>query len=232
MCCLYFFRSIKQMKIGAVLFDCDGLMFDTERVAQDMWRNIGKEYGITIPDEVFVAITGVKDTSGLQPYYEKIPHLIDVRNRAKDLRFDLQYWASFYPDKLNKKGLVTLNHYLKEHGIPCCVCSSSSKAYVETLIHTCSKPLYFDSIIGGDMVQRGKPDPEIFLKGAEVLQVKPENCLVLEDSKMGILAANNAEMHSCFIQDTIKPDEEMKKVIEYQRNNLEEVIDLIRRSVA
>ena len=213
------------MKVDAVLFDCDGLMFDTERVAQDMWRNIGKQYGVEIPDEIFVLITGVKNTS--EPYYAKIPHLKDIRDQAKGLRFDLQYWSNFYPDKLNKKGLVELNQYLKRNTIPCCVCSSSSKAYVETLLHTCSQPLYFDAIIGGDMVEHGKPDPEIFLKGAEVLGVHPENCLVLEDSKMGILAAHRAQMHSCFIQDTIKPDAEMKSVIEFRRNNLEEVIELI-----
>lgn len=215
------------MKVDAVLFDCDGLMFDTERVAQDMWRNIGKQYGVEIPDEIFVLITGVKNTSALEPYYAKIPHLKDIRDQAKGLRFDLQYWSNFYPDKLNKKGLVELNQYLKRNAIPCCVCSSSSKAYVETLLHTCSQPLYFDAIIGGDMVEHGKPDPEIFLKGAEVLGVHPENCLVLEDSKMGILAAHRAQMHSCFIQDTIKPDAEMKSVIEFRRNNLEEVIELI-----
>lgn len=214
--------------IEAVLFDCDGLMFDTERVAQDMWREIAKGYGVTLPDDLFVCITGVKDTSLLEPYYKTIPHLSDIIREAGRRRFDLAYWKTFYPDRLNKKGLVQINAYLKEAHIPCAVCSSSRKEYVETLLETSSQPLYFDAIIGGDMVTHGKPDPEIFLKGAELLHVKPENCLVLEDSKMGILAAGNAKMHSCFIPDTIKPDEEMRKAIEYQREDLSRVIDLIK----
>ena len=60
--------------------------------------------------------------------------------------------------------------------------------------------VHFDSIVGGDMVEHGKPDPDIFLLGASILGVEAENCLVLEDSKMGILAAKRAGMHSCFIR--------------------------------
>ena len=77
------------------------------------------------------------------------------------------------------------------------------------------------------MTTRGKPDPEIFLLGAEKLGVDPENCLVLEDSKQGIIAARRAGMHSCFIQDTIEPDEEMEEAIEFRRDSLADVIGLL-----
>ena len=163
------------MKMKAVLFDCDGLMFDTERVAQDMWRKIGRSYGVEIPDDLFVAITGVKDTRALTPYFETVPHLQDILDASRKKRFDLEFWASFYPDGLNKKGLVALNQYLNENHIPCCVCSSSKKEYVETLLRTVSVPLHFDSIVGGDMVEHGKPDPDIFLLGASILGVEAEN---------------------------------------------------------
>lgn len=215
------------MKMKAVLFDCDGLMFDTERVAQDMWRDIGRSYGVEIPDDLFVAITGVKDTRALTPYFETVPHLQDILDASRKKRFDLEFWSSFYPDGLNKKGLVALNRYLNENHIPCCVCSSSKKEYVETLLRTVSVPLHFDSIVGGDMVEHGKPDPDIFLLGASILGVEAENCLVLEDSKMGILAAKRAGMHSCFIQDTIKPDDEMRENIEFEKEDLSQVIDLL-----
>ena len=215
------------MKMKAVLFDCDGLMFDTERVAQDMWRDIGRSYGVEIPDDLFVAITGVKDTRALTPYFETVPHLQDILDASRKKRFDLEFWSSFYPDGLNKKGLVALNQYLNENHIPCCVCSSSKKEYVETLLRTVSSPLHFDSIVGGDMVEHGKPDPDIFLLGASILGVEAENCLVLEDSKMGILATKRAGMHSCFIQDTIKPDDEMRENIEFEKEDLSQVIDLL-----
>lgn len=213
--------------IEAVLFDCDGLMFDTERVAQNIWRRIGREYGIEIPDEIFILITGVKDESLIEPYYSKIPHLKDVKQQASKERFNLDFWSSFYPDGITKKGLIKLHKYLHDENYKTAVCSSSKRQYVETLLQTSSIPLRFDHIIGGDMVTHGKPNPEIFLKGAEVLDVEPSHCLVLEDSKMGILAAKNAGMHSCFIKDTIEPDEEMKQAIEYTKNDLSQVIDLL-----
>ena len=80
------------------------------------------------------------------------------------------------------------------------------------------------------MVRHAKPNPEIFLRGAEEVGVKPENCLVLEDTKQGILAAKRAGMHSCFIPDTIVPDEEMQAAIELQCDSLLDVIDLLEES--
>ena len=90
-----------------------------------------------------------------------------------------------------------------------------------------STPTHFDAIVGGNEVKHGKPAPDIFLKGAETLHVKPEECLVLEDSKNGILAAHAAGMHSCFIEDTVKKDSEMKAVLEYEKKDLSQVIDLL-----
>lgn len=217
------------MNIQAVLYDCDGLMFDTERVSQNMWRQIAAEYNVTIPEWFFKAITGTKRGDEILAYEKDIPHLKEIMTIERKKRFDLDFWSQFYPDGLNKKGLVHLQMWLEQKKIHTAVCSSSNRDYVETLIHTVSVPLHFETIIGGDMVTKGKPDPEIFLKGAEALSVPVENCLVLEDSKQGIIAAHRAGMHSCFIEDTIEPDEEMKQAIEFQKNSLDEVIDLIRK---
>lgn len=218
------------MNIQAVLYDCDGLMFNTEQVSQNMWRQIASEYNVTIPDWFFTEITGTKrgDDEILQ-YEKEIPHLHEIMMNERKKRFDLDFWSQFYPDGLNKKGLIRLQLWLESNHITTAVCSSSNRDYVETLIHTVSVPLHFNVIIGGDMVTKGKPDPEIFLKGAEALHVRPENCLVLEDSKQGILAARNAGMHSCFIEDTIEPDEEMKQAVEFRKDSLDEVIDLIQK---
>lgn len=215
------------MKIEAVLFDCDGLMFNTEQISQKMWREEAEKFHVTIPDAFFQAITGARRDQDYMANYE-IPHIDEIIHIMHARRFDLSYWQTFAPDGLNKKGLKELYQYLKNHHYQTAVCSSSSKEYVETLIHTVSIPMTFDTIVGGDMVIHGKPDPEIFLKGASLLHTAAEHCLVLEDSKQGILAARSAGMHSCFIQDTIVPDTEMQSAIEYQRDDLSQVIDLLK----
>ena len=148
----------------------------------------------------------------------------------KKKRFDISFWSSIQKDCLNKKGLISLFQWLKQNGYRIGICSSSHRTYVEALLSTVSTPLEYDAIVGGDMVTHAKPDPEIFLVGAKILDVQPAKCLVLEDSKQGIIAARRAGMHSCFIEDTIQPDHTMKEMIEYQTENLEEVIQLLRQS--
>ncbi len=213
-------------QIRAVLFDCDGLMFDTESRSQEIFREEARNYGVILPDDFFVRITGGTSEEDRR-YIRSIPGIDAVMNASRKRRFDLSWWASMAADSLSKPGLKELFAWLEEKGIPRAICSSSRREYVETLISTVSGGLKYDEIVCGDMVSRPKPDPEIFLKAAAGLGVAPENCMVLEDSRQGITAARRAGMHSCFIRDTIEPDEEMRTMIEYERNDLQEVIQLL-----
>ncbi len=217
------------MNIQAILLDCDGLMFNTEEISQNMWRDIARDFHVEIPDAFFQKITGAGKGTDLTSFYETIPHLKEIHQIAHQKRFDLEFWKSFSPDAINKKGLTELLQYLDTNHISWAICSSSHRTYVETLLNTMTYHVTSPIIIGGDMVTNGKPDPEIFLLGAKTLHVKPENCLVLEDSKQGIHAANRAHMHSCFIQDTIIPDEEMKQWIEFTKQDLSQVIPLLKQ---
>ncbi len=214
------------MKIKAVLFDCDGLMFDTERISQQMWRDSAARNHVTLPDDFFVRITGGSSQAD-RDYIHAIPGIELLFNDPKKKRFDLEFWKGFYPDRLNKKGLKELYAWLNEQGCRIAVCSSSSRAYVETLIGTVEGGLKYDAIVCGDMVRHPKPDPEIFLRGAQLIGVHPENCLVLEDSRQGILAAHAAGMHSCFIEDTIAPDDLMRSYFEFACGDLSEVIAIL-----
>lgn len=216
------------MDIKAVLFDCDGLMFDTEIIAQQIWRDGAREYGVTLPDDFFEHITGAGGKD-LLAYIETVPGAKDLLAVNRGRRFDLDFWRSINTDCLNRPGLIELFTYLHEQDYKVGICSSSAKEYVLALVDSVSVKLHYDTIVCGDMVKHAKPDPEIFLRGAENLCVKPENCLVLEDSKQGILASKNAGMHNCFIKDTIIPDEVMEQAIEFRCASLLEVIDLLER---
>ena len=81
------------------------------------------------------------------------------------------------------------------------------------------------------MVKLAKPAPDIFLKGAALLGVAANECLVLEDSKQGLQAAKNAGMHSCWIKDMIQVDEEMSENIEYTVEDLSQVISLLEKGM-
>lgn len=216
------------MKIKAVLFDCDGLMFNTEQVSQQLWRKEAEKYNETLSDDFFKAITGARNVD-MSPYEKETPHLKDIASAMRKIRFDLSFWASFEKDGLNKPGLIELVQYLEENHIRAAVCSSSSTDYIETLLSTVSVPLHFDTLVGGNMVKHGKPEPDIFLLGAEKLHVLPEECLVLEDSRQGIVAAHRANMKCVHIEDTIAPDEEMKEYMDYACKDMHEVRDMFER---
>lgn len=215
------------MEIKAVLFDCDGLMFNTEQVSQQLWRDEAKKYGETLSDDFFKAITGARGVD-MTPYEKETPHLKEIAAAMRQKRFDLSFWSSFQKDELNKKGMVELALWLHENGYRIAVCSSSNTEYVETLLSTVSCHLPFDAIIGGNMVKRGKPAPDIFLKGAEILGVRADECLVLEDSRQGIVAAHAAGMVSVFVEDTIAKDEEIAELMTHEVHHLGEVIDLLK----
>ena len=212
--------------IKAVLFDCDGLMFDTEIIAQQIWRDEALAAGVSLPDDFFTKITGAGGRD-LQAYIRSVPGIGRLLENMHGKRFDLNFWSSIHTDCLNRPGLIELWQWLRENHYLIAVCSSSAREYVTTLIGSVSVPLEYDEIICGDMVKHAKPDPEIFLTAASHLNVRPEQCLVLEDSRQGIMAARTAGMHSCFIPDTIIPDEEMEKAIEFRRETMSEVIGLL-----
>ncbi len=216
------------MKIEGIIFDCDGLMFDTERIGRQNWMNIIQKYDLDADDSFFSAITG----SGPTFFEEIMNSRPDIKVHLPEIegnRFPIIAKAIEERGNINKEGLVELLKYLKESGqYKVCIASSSPVSYVEWLVSTIGYDYPFDYIIGGDNVEKAKPDPEIFLKVAQQIDVRPENILVIEDSKNGHIAAKRANMHRMFIQDMIVPDEEFREYIEFEEESLLGVIDFLK----
>lgn len=89
---------------------------------------------------------------------------------------------------------------------------------------------YFNSIVCGDMISKSKPEPEIYLKACELLGEIPENCIALEDSKNGLLAAHNAGCKVVMIPDLWQPDEETEKILYAKFNALDNVIEFLQKN--
>lgn len=192
--------------IGAVAFDMDGLMFDSERVACDLWLTAGKNNGWDIPKEVIRGLIGLSAQRGRQ-------HLMGILGpefpydavRADRLKFE----ATFYRDNAVplKPGLKELLSWLKERGIPAAVATSTTRPRVLPLLEKASVAGYFRFALCGDEVTHTKPHPDMYLTTAARLGVAPENCLVLEDSHAGIEAAHTAGAVPFLIPDLLEPDE-------------------------
>lgn len=110
-----------------------------------------------------------------------------------------------------KKGVIELLTYLKSEGKKIALASSTRRQTVMSQLKDAGILDYFDAVICGDMLQRSKPAPDIFLKACEEIQVLPEKAYVIEDSYNGIRAASVGKMHPIMVPDLLSENEEMDK---------------------
>jgi HAD superfamily hydrolase (TIGR01509 family) len=214
-------------KIEAVIFDMDGLMFDSERIGRDAWIQAGKEYGYHISEEQYALLLGrtVPDAAKifLGIFGENFP-FYEIRGRR------LQTAKEYYQHHgvPLKAGLPELLDWLEENAIPKAVATSTDyQPAMEKLTKT-NILRRMNAVITGDQIERGKPAPDIFLTAAEKLKVSPPACLVLEDSEAGVQAAHAAGMISVMVPDLKPPSEEIRKLAHRIVSSLYEVRELLK----
>ena len=200
------------MKASAVLFDMDGVIFDSERAVLACWQEVGASFGLKGIEQVFVRCVGVNKQRTRQIFFEAYPEL-------DFLRFDEAVRALFLSryDKGRlplKPGVREILSHLKAEKIPLALASSTRLVTVRRELDEAGLLAFFDTVVGGDTVTRSKPDPEIFLTAASRLGVEPRHCYVIEDSFNGIRAACAGGMHPIMVPDMLEPDEEMKEKAE------------------
>lgn len=194
-------------KVNSIIFDMDGLMFDTETLAFNIWKKLLKENNLEIKEEFLYLIRGRNSNSSrllFNEYYKDSKVSYDeLRNKKNNLlrNYLLNNKIPY------KKGLVSLLDYLKDNNYKMVVASSTESKYVKLYLEKEGLISYFDGIIGGDEVKYSKPNKEIFEKVLGLMGVCSDNALVLEDSLAGILASKNANIKSILVPDNLYIDE-------------------------
>jgi HAD superfamily hydrolase (TIGR01509 family) len=212
--------------IKAVIFDMDGLMFDTEALAKKGWLMVGRELNLPITDEILHKVIGM-NAAGVK---ETCLDYFGADFRYDDFR---QTVANYMNKVLEedgmpvKQGLPELLDYLKEHRYQTAVASSSSRATVEDYLRRAKLEDTFSALVCGDMITRGKPEPDIFLKAAEELDTAPADCLILEDSANGIRAAHAAGMRAIMVPDLIEPTPDLRAMASRVCKTLHDVIPFL-----
>ena len=197
------------MKYKAVVFDMDGVIFDSERLVLECWMELAERNKIPEMEQTFYKCIGTNRAQTKEIFEECYGTQFDYEKFREEA--SVLYHTRYDDGRLPMKPyVVELLEYLKEQGIPVCVASSTRYAVVEQEIRDAGILPYFQSLTCGDMVKRSKPDPEIFLMACKSLSVAPEETIAIEDSFNGIRAAHRAGMFPVMVPDMVAPDEEMK----------------------
>ena len=189
-------------KYKAVIFDMDGLMFDTEPIGAKCFKTAAKKYGYIVDDEFQMGLIGMNVHDHVLKVRAKFGDdypVFEIRDLAKKLKMEY-----FYEYGLPiKKGLKELVAYLKEMGIKIAVASSSSIDLINEYLELSKMENEFDFVIGGDAVLHGKPNPELFLRVLKHFNISNDEALVLEDSCNGIMASHNAGIPVICVPDLV-----------------------------
>lgn len=213
-------------KISLIIFDMDGLMFDTEKLAISAWIEAGKCFDINIPESVVIETIGL-DVHGAEKVFKK--HLGDNFTFFDVRKLRIEYAKDFIEKNgiPIKKGLYELLEFLDEKDVLKAVATSTERERAKMLLSTANIENKFDIIICGDDISKGKPEPDIFLAVSRKLGCNPQECLVLEDSENGIIAASKANMIPILIPDIKNPSIEIEKLAFKKFNSLIGVKDFI-----
>ena len=197
--------------IKAVIFDMDGVIFDSERAVCDLWDEIAEENNIPDIHELMIRCIGINDKATnelfVQKYGDTFPY--EVFKKKVSFKYHARYDGGRLP---MKPGVKELLGFLKENNIKTALASSTRAQTVTNQLRDAGILDYFDVVIGGDMVTKSKPDPEIFIHAAEKLGVDVMDSYIIEDSFNGIKAAHAAGAKPLMVPDMIKPDDEIKSL--------------------
>ena len=200
-------------QIQAVLFDMDGVIFDSEIKVIECWKDIAEKYGFgDIETPCYEALGTTREIAReimLAHYGTGFPY--DAYKDEMAALFHARYGEGRLP---KKKGVEELLQFLHMHNLKVALASSTRKEVVIQELRDGGLLDYFDAVICGDMVARSKPAPDIFLKACEVLGVAPEHAVGIEDSYNGIRSAYAAGMRPIMVPDMAEPTPEMEELSE------------------
>lgn len=213
----------------AVVFDMDGLMFDSERMIQRSWDVVGVKMGFGKMGKDIYHTLGLNNAESERyfksAYGEDFPYL----------EFRENYRAEVHRDTVEngtpvKKGLYELLEVLREKKLRLAVATSSSYESAARLLEEAAVFDYFDAIVTGNMVERSKPAPDIYEKACTALGVLPEYALALEDSYNGIRSAHAAGMKVIMIPDLLTDSACVDDLLYGKMDSLSEVAEMFRKN--
>jgi beta-phosphoglucomutase family hydrolase len=194
----------------AVIFDMDGVIIDSEPLHYLSDKTLLARLGVEVPDNYLDKYVGVTNPVMWKEIIKDfaIPKdLQEILNTQKSMKLKLLKNGDYKAIE----GIPELLKDLYKHRIPIAIASSSSSIFIKEVIKTLKIGRYIDIYVSGENVEKSKPEPDIFLKAAELLELKPASCVVIEDSKNGVIAAKKAGMKCIGFQNNNSGNQDLTK---------------------
>lgn len=195
----------------SVIFDMDGTIFDSERLVLECWEQIGERHGIKDIREVFIQCIGTNKVRTQEIVYG---------HYGKDFAYEKfsEESSALFHEITGKEGIpvkpgaVELLTYLSENRVPLGLASSTRLAVVTQELQAAGLYDYFQVVVGGDLLKKSKPAPDIYLMACERMGALPGNTYAIEDSYNGIRSAHSAGMRPIMVPDLMPATEEMQNL--------------------
>jgi beta-phosphoglucomutase-like phosphatase (HAD superfamily) len=192
--------------LEGVVCDMDGLVLDTEPLYKSAWQQALGELGHSLDEAAYLRFVG-RTTAECEN------DLVNLLGEQFPLHVFRRRWPTLWracaheSGIARKAGLPEFLGFVRGRGLPIALATSSDSAYTEFSLGKAGLQGVFDVVVTGDQVRHPKPAPDIYFEAALRLGVEPRNCIALEDSEAGILAASRAGMVSLLVPDLKQPTE-------------------------
>ena len=200
--------------LSAAIFDMDGTIIDSEPLFKLIANRSALELGFSIDEETYNTWVGLPRESLERAILQSLGPNFPLEDFKQIFAYN---WIS-HTEKNGispKLGIPELLRRLSKEKIPLAVATSTPTEQAERSLRIAGLYDPFDIIIGGDQVENGKPDPEIFLKAAGALGYRPEECLAVEDSTIGVESAIAANMFTILVPDTVYPNKKTQEIANF-----------------
>ena len=214
--------------LKAFIFDVDGTLLDTERIYMQAWKDAAAELGYDMPMSLLRKTRAVNAKEAARIFEEEIGNGFSYE-KTRPIRVRIAEEIIERESPILMPGVLELLGYLQQKGIRLAVASSTNTKTTKEHLASSGILEYFEVVVGGDMIEKGKPNPDIFLKAAALLGEEPEECVVVEDSPAGIRAGAAAGMKTILVPDQAAITQEIKDLSNTMLDSLLEVPSYVER---
>lgn len=215
--------KMNKTELRGAVFDMDGVLIDTEKLYVRFWRQSAADFGYNMTEDHVLGIRSLArkfaNVKLKKIFGEDFP-CVQVREHRTEL---MDAYIAEHGIEM-KNGIHTMLEYLRNRGIKTAVATATPRERAVGMLESIGILPYFDFVVGGDMVQSGKPEPDIYLKAAAGLGLPPESCAAFEDSPNGIRSAYSAGCHAVMIPDLTPPEDDILPMLSAVYDSLDEAV--------